>query len=155
MKKISFSKGYNLQGNERDANTRDDWKGRRGERTNNVIIIIIILLDGYLFVLLEIAKPGERAVAELAGVRGCRVAPVGVHSDVGVDLWLRRETGRRRGRARRGRLAASPRVWSAILALPRRASGPQRLCNLNRERLSFSVRRWEKMERDIGRFFFS
>lgn len=83
-----------------------------------------------LFVLLEIAKPGERAVAELAGVRGCRVAPVGVHSDVGVDLWLRRETGRRRGRARRGRLAASPRVWSAILALPRRASGPQRLFGL-------------------------
>lgn len=94
--------------------------------------------------LLEIAKPGERAVAELARVRGCRVAPVGVHSDVGVDLWLRRETGRRRGRARRGRLTASPRVWSAILALPRRTSGPQRLCNLKRERLNFSFGQMEE-----------
>lgn len=104
--------------------------------------------------LLEIAKPGKRAVAELARVRGCRVASVGVHSDVGVDLWLRRETGRRRGRARRGRLAASPRVRAAILALPRRASGPQRFCNLNRGMPEFDRNGKRKKKEKTCHIFF-
>lgn len=78
--------------------------------------------------LLQVAQSRESAVAELTGVRRGGVVPVGVDADVGIDFGLRREAGGRWGRAGRRCLPAAPRVCSTILAVPGRASGPERFC---------------------------
>lgn len=83
----------------------------------------------YLFVLLQVAKSRKCAVTELTRIRCGSVGSVGVDTNVGVDLGLRREARRCRRRTRRRRLSATSRVCTAILALPWRTSGAQGLCN--------------------------